>query len=77
MIICRSKPEQQKQAIGFLLISGQLSFALSQVLKYLSLPWFSANSLDFIMGFLTGYSIVATIGFLFYSGKFMKLARKG
>ena len=72
MIIRHFKPAQQKKAIWFLLVSAQLAILLMGALRTIPYSWLPQGiDMDFIFGFLTGYSIVANMAFLACTGKLL------
>ncbi len=76
MILRKLEPEEQKRAFWLLYLCAQITFLLSMLLKRLPQTWlhtwFSAGTIDFISGFLTGLTIVAWMVFLACSGKILK-----
>jgi hypothetical protein len=69
MILCRLNAENQKQAVRYLLLSGQISIVLALVLGRFSFPWLPTHLIDFLCGFLSGYAIVAFLATLVCAGR--------
>lgn len=81
MILHKLQPKRQKQIIWILFISAQAASLLSRALEQIDYdriyPWLSRDALDWVVGFLIGYSIVGFLAFLACSGKILVNDSKG
>lgn len=81
MVTCCFNAVRQKQIAVFLFIGSQGAFFLSQALENKFFPginqWIPVNTLDFICGFLIGFSIVTCLAFLVCAGMLFKSSVKG